>query len=71
MTNQISNFIAQASYNGVNLLSNNSAAKTFLADTSATTLTMAEPIVGAHGVHDLRGLDGWYRHGGERRLSPR
>ena len=40
MTNQISNFIAQASYNGVNLLSNNSAAKTFLADTSATTLTM-------------------------------
>jgi flagellin len=41
MTNQISNFIAQASYNGTNLLSNNSAAKTFLADTSATTLTMA------------------------------
>ena len=40
MTNQISNFIAQASYNGVNLLSNNSAAKTFLADTSAATLTM-------------------------------
>ncbi|MCA0448769.1 MAG: flagellin [Proteobacteria bacterium] len=40
MTNQISNFIAQANYNGVNLLSNNSAAKTFLADTSASTLTM-------------------------------
>jgi flagellin len=40
MTNQISNFITQASYNGVNLLSNGSAAKTFLADTSASTLTM-------------------------------
>jgi flagellin len=40
MTNQISNFIAQANYNGVNLLSNNSAAKTFLSDTSASTLTV-------------------------------
>jgi flagellin len=40
MTNQISNFIAQANYNGVNLISNNSAAKTFLSDTSASTLTV-------------------------------
>jgi flagellin len=40
MTNQISNFIAQANYNGTNLLSNNSAAKTFLSDTSASTLTV-------------------------------
>jgi len=41
MTSQISNFIVQANYNGVNLLSNGSEAKTFLADTSATTLTVA------------------------------
>ncbi|MCZ8133487.1 MAG: flagellin, partial [Rhodobacteraceae bacterium] len=41
MTNQISNFITQASYNGTNLLSNSSTAKTFLADTSASTLTVA------------------------------
>jgi len=41
MTNQISNFIAQANYNGVNLLSNNSAARTFLADTSAATIAVA------------------------------
>ncbi len=41
MTNQISTFISQANYNGVNLLSNNSAAKTFLADVNASTLTMA------------------------------
>jgi flagellin len=40
MTNQISNFISQAKYNGVNLLSNASAAKTFLSDTSASTLTI-------------------------------
>ena len=40
MTNQISNFITQANYNGVNLLSNNSGAKTFLSDTSASTLTV-------------------------------
>ncbi len=40
MTNQISNFITQANYNGTNLLSNNSTAKTFLADTSASTLTV-------------------------------
>ena len=41
MTSQISNFITQANYNGVNLLSNNSAAKTFLSDTSASTLTVS------------------------------
>jgi flagellin len=40
MTNQISTFIVQAKYNGVNLLSNNSAARTFLADVSASTLTL-------------------------------
>ncbi|MBI1246182.1 MAG: flagellin [Alphaproteobacteria bacterium] len=40
MTSQISNFISQASYNGTNLLSAASAAKTFLADTNAVTLTM-------------------------------
>lgn len=39
--NQISNFISQAKYNGVNLLSNGSTAKTFLADTSASTLTLS------------------------------
>jgi flagellin len=40
MTSQISNFISQANYNGTNLLSAGSVAKTFLADTNATTLTM-------------------------------
>jgi len=40
MTSQISNFISQANYNGSNLLSAASAAKTFLADTNAVTLTM-------------------------------
>ena len=40
MTSQISNFISQANYNGTNLLSAASVAKTFLADTNATTLTM-------------------------------
>ena len=40
MTSQISNFISQANYNGTNLLSAASAAKTFLADTNAVTLTM-------------------------------
>ncbi len=40
MTSQINNFISQASYNGSNLLSAASTAKTFLADTNATTLTM-------------------------------
>ncbi len=41
MTSQVSTFIAMANYNGVNLLSNASAARTFMADTSGTTLTMA------------------------------
>lgn len=40
MTNQISTFIAQAKYNGVNLLSNNSTARTFLADVTASTITV-------------------------------
>jgi flagellin len=40
MTSQVNNFISQASYNGTNLLSAASAAKTFLADTAGTTLTM-------------------------------
>ena len=40
MTSQIQNFISQANYNGTNLLSSGSAAKTFLADTNAVTLTM-------------------------------
>ncbi|MFM7346699.1 MAG: flagellin [Tagaea sp.] len=41
MIGQISTFITQAKYNGVNLLSNNSIARTFLADVSASTLTVA------------------------------
>jgi flagellin len=41
MTSQISNFISQASYNGTNLLSAGSAAKTFLADTGGAALTMS------------------------------
>ncbi|MBI3505465.1 MAG: flagellin [Proteobacteria bacterium] len=41
MTAQISNFIAQANYNGQNLLSSASAAIGFLADTNASTITMA------------------------------
>jgi flagellin len=40
MTSQINNFITQANYNGTNLLSAASVAKTFLADTNAVTLTM-------------------------------
>ena len=40
MTSQVANFISQANYNGTNLLSAASAAKTFLADTNAVTLTM-------------------------------
>jgi flagellin len=40
MTSQVQNFIAQARYNGTNLLSAGSTAKTFLADTAGTTLTM-------------------------------
>ncbi len=41
LTSQVSNFIAQANYNGVNLLSTGSASKTFLSDTNATTLTIS------------------------------
>jgi flagellin len=40
MTSQINNFISQANYNGTNLLSAGSTAKTFLADTGGTALTM-------------------------------
>ncbi len=40
MTSQVANFIAQANYNGTNLLSTGSVDKTFLADTVGTTLTM-------------------------------
>jgi flagellin len=40
MTSQINNFITQANYNGVNLLSAASIARTFLADVSASTLTL-------------------------------
>jgi flagellin len=42
MTSQVQNFITQANYNGTNLLSTGSANKTFLADTSGTTLTMTQ-----------------------------
>jgi flagellin len=41
MTSQVSNFVTMATYNGVNLLSNNSVARSFMADTSGATLTMA------------------------------
>jgi flagellin len=40
MTSQVANFISQANYNGTNLLSAASTAKTFLADTGGTALTM-------------------------------
>jgi flagellin len=40
LTSQVSNFISQANYNGANLLSSASTAKTFLADTNGTSLTM-------------------------------
>jgi flagellin len=40
MTSQVANFIAQANYNGANLLSSGSAVKTFLSDTSGAALTM-------------------------------
>ncbi len=40
MTSQVQNFINQANYNGTNLLTTASVSKTFLADTSGTTLTM-------------------------------
>ena len=41
LTSQISNFISQANYNGTNLLSAASAAKTFLADTNSAALTLS------------------------------
>ena len=40
MTSQINNFITQANYNGINLLSAASVARTFISDVSATTLTL-------------------------------
>ncbi len=40
LTAQVANFISQASYNGTNLLSAGSTAKTFLADNNATVLTV-------------------------------
>ncbi len=40
LTSQVANFISQANYNGSNLLSAASAAKTFLADTNGTSLTL-------------------------------
>lgn len=49
MTGQIANFISQANYNGVNLLSVGSASQTFLSDVSASTITMAsQSAVGAY-----------------------
>jgi flagellin len=48
LTAQVDNFIAQANYNGVNLLSAGSTSKTFLADTNAVTLTVSsQSAVGA------------------------
>jgi flagellin len=41
LTSQVSNFISQANYNGVNLISTGSTSKTFLADTNATVLTIS------------------------------
>ncbi len=41
MMSQVANYISQANYNGTNLLSAGSAAQTFLADVSASTLTMS------------------------------
>ncbi|MFN8704762.1 MAG: flagellin [Rhodospirillales bacterium] len=41
LTSQVANFISQANYNGTNLLSAGSTAKTFLADTNATVLTLS------------------------------
>jgi flagellin len=41
LTSQISNFISQANYNSINLLSAGSASKTFLADVAASTLTLS------------------------------
>jgi len=55
MTSQISNFISQANYNGANLLSAASTAKTFLADTNATTLTMSSQSATAAGFTTFTG----------------
>ena len=41
LTSQISNFIAQANYNGANLISAASAARTYLASVSGTTLSLS------------------------------
>jgi flagellin len=41
MIGQVSNFVKMASYNGVNLLSAASTARSFVADTAGATLTMA------------------------------
>lgn len=41
LTSQVANFIGQANYGGNNLLSAGSAAKTFLSDTNATSLTLS------------------------------
>ncbi len=41
MTTQVQNFISQAKYNGTNLLSSGSAAKTFLSDVNGTALTLS------------------------------
>jgi len=40
LTSQISNFISQANYNGANLISTGSAARTYLASISGTTLSL-------------------------------
>jgi flagellin len=41
LTTQISNFIAQANYNGANLISSGSASKSFLSSTTGSTLTLS------------------------------
>ncbi len=49
MEGQLGNFIAQANYNGANLLSLASTSKTFLADADASSITMsAQSSVGAY-----------------------
>jgi flagellin len=52
MEAQIGNFISQANYNGTNLLSAASDAKTFLADTNAVTLTMGSQSA-VHAAYTL------------------
>ena len=41
LTSQIANFIAQANYNGANLISSGSASRTYLASTSGSTLSLS------------------------------